>query len=63
MKLSKMIHDEFVIVLTCVLNHVVNYSSFNQKIWDSISCELLDNKYYRCCLQGFQKIYEFVILQ
>jgi hypothetical protein len=46
--------NEFVIVLTCVLNHVVNCSSCNEKIWDSINCELLDSKYCRCCLQGFK---------
>jgi len=37
--------NEFVIVLTCVLNHIVNCSSCNRKIWDSISYELLDNIY------------------
>jgi hypothetical protein len=37
--------NEFVIVLTSVFNHVVNCSSCNRKIWDSVSCELLDSKY------------------
>jgi hypothetical protein len=32
-----------------------NYSSYNRKIWYSVSCELLDSKYCGCCLQGFQK--------
>ena len=55
MKLSIMIDNEFVMVLTYVLNHKANCSSCNRKIWDSISYELLDSKYYRCCLRGFQK--------
>ena len=55
--------NEFVIVLTCVLNHVANCSSCNWKIWDSVSCELLDSKYCRCFLQGCSKLYEFMILQ
>ena len=55
--------NEFVIVLTCVLNQVANCSSCNWKIWDSISYELLDSKYCRCCLQGCSKLYEFMILQ
>jgi len=45
MKLSTMIDNEFLIVLTCVLNHVANCSSYNLKIWDLVRCELLDNKY------------------
>ena len=49
-----MIDNEFVIVLTCVLNHVANCSSYNQKIWDSVCCELLESKYCRYCLQYFQ---------
>jgi hypothetical protein len=55
--------NEFVILLTCVLNHMTNCSSCNQNIWDSISYELLDSKYCRCCLQDCSKLYEFMILQ
>jgi hypothetical protein len=55
--------NEFVIVLTCDLNHVANCSFCNRKIWDSVNCELLDSKYCRCCLQGCSKLYEFIILQ
>jgi len=40
MKLSTMIHDEFVIVLTYVLNHLKNCSSCNRR--DSVSCELVN---------------------
>ena len=50
-----MIDNEFVIVLTCVLNHVANCSSCNQKVWDSVSCELLDSNCKRCCLRGIKK--------
>jgi hypothetical protein len=47
MTYSNFVRDnEFVIVLTCVFNHVVSFSSCNRKIWDSVSCELLDSKYY-----------------
>jgi len=52
-----------VIGLTCVLNHVANCSSCNWKIWDSVSCELLDSKYRWCCLQGCSKLYEFMVSQ
>jgi len=55
--------NEFVIGLTCVLNHVANCSSCNWKIWDSVSCELLDSKYRRCCLQGCSKLYECMVSQ
>jgi len=64
MKLSIPIDNEFVIVLTCVLNHMTNYSSCNWNIWDSVSYKLLDIKYWQCCLWSrYSIMYEFVILQ
>ena len=42
---------------------MANCSSCNWKISDSVSCELLDSKYRRCCLQGCSKLYEFMVSQ
>jgi len=61
MKLSTMIDNEFMIVHACVLNHVINCSYCNWKIWDSVSCELLTVNIVDVAYKVFKNIWVYDI--
>jgi hypothetical protein len=61
MKLSTMIDNEFMIVLACVLNHVINCSYCNRKIWDSVNCELLTVNIVDVAYKVFKNVWVYDI--